>query len=429
MRISRVVYLLATLGGAAVALALVALFNGVAQAQNQVGTMSPAEGVQARKLGATNPAVGLLPLATVAFSPVDIANSGLTGDDRLFIVEQNGAIEIVESDGTVRATPFLSITGRVIGGGEMGLLGLVFDPDYDNNGYFYVNYTHEDTSGDIFTRISRFNVTADPNEADPDSEFILLTVEQPFTNHNGGDLSFGPDGYLYIGLGDGGSGGDPDDRAQDLTDLLGKMLRIDVSGVTSTTNYIIPPDNPFVGVPLARGEIWALGLRNPWRFSFDRLTDDLYIADVGEETWEEVNFQPAASTGGENYGWRCYEGDAPFNTTGCLPPGNYDFPVHAYPHNTPGCAITGGFVYRGSQFPTLQGYYLFADYCFGHIWGLDVNNGWQVAQLGHFNELLLTSFGEDLNGELYLASTSNNTIYRIYAPPPAAYLPLILNQP
>ncbi|MGB3716417.1 MAG: PQQ-dependent sugar dehydrogenase, partial [Candidatus Promineifilaceae bacterium] len=238
--------------------------------------------------------ISLIPFATVPFSPVDIANSGLQDDGRLFIVQQNGVIQVAQPDGTILASPFLDIRDRVDGGSEMGLLGLVFDPDYLNNDFFFVNYTHRDDNNDIFTRISRFEVTDDPDIGDPDSEVIIFSVQQPYTNHNAGDLNFGPDGYLYFGLGDGGSGGDPENRAQDPRIPLGKMLRIDVTGTTSTTNYLIPQDNPFVGDPSVLDEIWSMGLRNPWRFSFDRLTGDMYIGDVGQNTWEEIDYQAAS---------------------------------------------------------------------------------------------------------------------------------------
>jgi glucose/arabinose dehydrogenase len=375
--------------------------------------------------GGAVPNIALAPFATVDFSPADIANSGVPGDDRLFVVLQDGRISLIESDGTVQATPFLSITDRVHGGGQMGLLGLVFDPDYDTNGYFYVNYIYQDGLGDRFTRVSRFSVTGDPDAADPNSEFIVLTIEQPGTDNNGGDLNFGPDGYLYIPMGDGEDDGDNDNRAQDPQNLLGKMLRIDVSGTTSTTNYLIPADNPFVGDPGTLDEIWAIGLRNPWRFSFDRANGNLYLADVGRENWEEINFQPAASTGGENYGWRCYEGNSEFNTAGCGPQGDYDFPIHVYNHNLPACAVTGGFVYRGSSYPGLTGHYFFADYCFGRIWSLDTKNGHQLAVDEYFSGVLLTTFGEDINGELYLADSLNNTIFRLVEASEISFLPFL----
>jgi glucose/arabinose dehydrogenase len=303
-------------------------------------------------------------------------------------------------------------------------LGLVFDPDYDSNGYFYVNYIYDD-GGDKYTRVSRFSVTADPDIADPDSEFVVFTIQQPGPDNNGGDLNFGLDGYLYIGLGDGEDDMDDDNRAQDGQELLGKVLRIDVSGTTSTTNYLIPGDNPFVGDPNVLDEIWAIGVRNPWRISFDSATGDMYVADVGHENQEEVNFQPAASSGGENYGWRCYEGDAPFNTTGCGPAGDYDFPVFTYSHSLPGCAVTGGYVYRGSEFPNMAGHYFFADYCFGRLWSLDADNGHQLAVDESFAAVLFTTFGQDINGELYVADSLNNTIYRVVEAAEKNYLPVV----
>lgn len=369
--------------------------------------------------------ISLIPFATVPFSPVDIANSGLQDDGRLFIVQQNGVIQVAQPDGTILASPFLDIRDRVDGGSEMGLLGLVFDPDYLNNDFFFVNYTHRDDNNDIFTRISRFEVTDDPDIGDPDSEVIIFSVQQPYTNHNAGDLNFGPDGYLYFGLGDGGSGGDPENRAQDPRIPLGKMLRIDVTGTTSTTNYLIPQDNPFVGDPSVLDEIWSMGLRNPWRFSFDRLTGDMYIGDVGQNTWEEIDYQAASSGGGENWGWRCYEGNATYNTSGCGPAGQYDFPIHVYNHSQPGCSVTGGYVYRGSHYPGLFGRYLFADYCNGQIWSLEFNGIWQLDQLGSYNDVLFTTFGEDINGEMYIASRYDNVIYKIVLPG-VTFLPLLI---
>ncbi|MFZ0547672.1 MAG: PQQ-dependent sugar dehydrogenase [Candidatus Promineifilaceae bacterium] len=374
--------------------------------------------------GGSTPNIGLSPFAVVDFSPTDVTNSGVTGDERLFVTLQDGRISVIEADGTVQATPFLSITDRVSGGGELGLLSLTFDPDYDTNGYFYVNYTHQEDS-QIYSRVSRFSVSGNPNAADPNSEFIILSVEQPGPDNNGGDLLFGPDGYLYIGLGDGEDDQDNDNRAQDPQELLGKLLRIDTSATTSTTNYLIPNDNPFVGDPGTLDEIWAMGLRNPWRFSFDSATGDLYLADVGYETSEEVNYQPAASSGGENYGWRCYEGNNAFNTAGCGPMGDYDFPIHTYNHNLPGCAVVGGYVYRGSDYPDLVGHYFFADYCFGHVWSLDTNNGQQLAVNENFGNVLFTSFGEDINGELYVTDLLNNTIYQIVETAENSYLPFV----
>jgi hypothetical protein len=292
-------------------------------------------------------------------------------------------------------------------------LGLAFAPDYEESGYFYVNYTG--TGG--ATRISRFSVSAgDPNVADPASEQVLLTITQPFSNHNGGDIKFGPDGYLYIGMGDGGSGGDPDNYSQNRQSLLGKMLRIDVSG---GGDYSVPADNPFVGNNdpnnLVLDEIWAIGVRNPWRFSFDRLTGDMWMGDVGQNVQEEVNFQPASSAGGENYGWRCYEGAQAYNTSGCLGASNYVFPIFTYNHSTPnGCSITGGFVYRGVLNGELYGRYLVTDYCSGRIWSVfqEEPNFFTSLDHGQYNTFQYTTFGEDQYGELYLGR-QNGQILRV----------------
>ncbi len=353
------------------------------------------------------PNIQLVNFATGFDRPVDIAHCG---DDRLFIVEQDGIIWILDENGNKLPTPFLNIDPRVgSSGNEQGLLGLAFHPDYASNGYFYVNYTN--TSGD--TRISRFSVSAnDPNVADPDSEFNLIAVDQPFSNHNGGCVKFGPDGYLYIGLGDGGSGGDPQGNGQKMTTMLGKMLRIDVD---NGDPYGIPADNPFVNDPIALDEIWAFGLRNPWRFSFDRATGDLWIGDVGQDAWEEIDFQPASSTGGENYGWRCYEGAHLFPSGGCTLP-SYVQPVAEFQHggNT-GCSITGGFVYRGCAYPELYGHYLYTDYCTGIIWSVvpDGAGGWTNTELANLANNQFVSFGENRNGELFLAGLGNGIIYRV----------------
>jgi len=341
--------------------------------------------------------------------PVALASAG---DSRMFVVEQEGRIMVVDSSGNTHPEPFLDIAGQITAvGNEQGLLGLAFHPDYATNGFFYVNYT--DVNGN--TRVSRFSVSGtNPGQADQESEFPIISFEQPFMNHNGGDLKFGPDGYLYISTGDGGSGGDPGNRAQDLATLLGKILRIDVDGGSP---YAVPADNPFAGIDSVMKEIWALGLRNPWRISFDRETGDLWIADVGQREVEEINFQPAASAGGENYGWRCYEGSNPYNTEDCLENGNYIFPVHEYTHDPGGfCSVTGGYVYRGLQYPSLRGHYFFADYCRNRIWSLQDHSGtWAVTDHGQFQDNTFSTFGEDRNGELYVAALSGGTLYRITA--------------
>lgn len=344
-------------------------------------------------------------------SPIGIENAG---DSRLFIVERHGIIKIVNDEGVTNATAFLNIDGRVTNnGGEQGLLGLAFHPDYITNGYFYVNYINN--SGD--TVVSRFSRDSnDSNIADSNSELILLTVDQPFSNHNGGDLAFGSDGYLYIALGDGGSANDPGNRSQNLTILLGKMLRIDVDNTSNGNNYAIPSDNPFFGSTTNQQEIWAYGLRNPWRFSFDSATNDLWIADVGQNEIEEinrVNFEIA----GVNYGWRCYEGNDAFNLSGCPAMNTLTFPVATYTHSSSGnfkCSITGGYRYRGTAQPNLQGLYFFADYCSNEIGILEEDGAnWNMTFTEPYSGNGWVAFGEDVDGELYIAGVSSGTIYRI----------------
>lgn len=340
--------------------------------------------------------------------PVDLQNAG---DDRLFVVEKAGIIKILNSDGSINATPFLDINSIVINptgvNDERGLLGLAFHPDYTNNGYFYVYYI--DNGGD--TQVSRFSVNAgNPDTADPGSEFPIIDFIQPFSNHNGGSLAFGPDGYLYIASGDGGSAGDPGDRAQNTQLLLGKLLRIDVDNPGGGNNYGIPGDNPFAGSPTEAEEIWAYGLRNPWKFSFDSMTDDLWIGDVGQGDVEEINKQPS-TTAGLNYGWRCYEGSAPYNTTGCPPPGNLTFPEAEYSSSSGSgnCSVTGGYVYRGSLWPALQGLYFAADVCSGKLFTVDPAGS--LVDLGGYGGSWV-SFGVDNNDELFVVDISGN-IYRI----------------
>lgn len=332
--------------------------------------------------------------------PLYVTHAG-DGSGRLFVVEQGGMIWVLQ-DGQQLDTPFLDVSDRVspeaLGSGysERGLLGLAFHPNYAENGVFFINYT--DRNGTSVT--SRFSVSADdPNVADAASEEQLLMVEQPFANHNGGHLAFGPDGYLYLALGDGGSGGDPQNNAQNLSTLLGTILRLDVN---SDEGYAIPDDNPFVAQDDARPEIWAWGLRNPWRFSFDRETGDLYIADVGQNEWEEVNFQPASSPGGENYGWNPYEGSQIYS--GLQPASEPVMPFAEYSHSgTGGCSITGGYVYRGEAVPSLASTYLYGDWCTGTIWSATQGEGgaWS-AQVALESGRSISSFGEDEAGELYV---------------------------
>jgi glucose/arabinose dehydrogenase len=332
------------------------------------------------------------------------------GSGRLFIVSQAGQIEILQN-GQKLPEPFLDISDRttrpgITGSlGERGLLGLAFHPRYAENGFFFVNYT--DRNGN--THISRFNVSAqDPNRADRDSEVELLFIEQPFPNHNGGGLAFGPDGYLYIALGDGGSGGDPQGNGQSLNTLLGKILRIDVD---SRQPYAIPPDNPFAGEG-GLGEIWAYGLRNPWRIAFDRLTGDFYIADVGQNQYEEINFQAAGGPGGENYGWDFREASHPFEGT---PPEGLALvePIAEYSHEL-GCSVTGGDVYRGMNLPAWQGVYFYGDYCSGRVWGLlrDPTGRWENRLLFETG-FTITSFGLDEEGEVYVIQYPQGKVFRL----------------
>jgi glucose/arabinose dehydrogenase len=346
----------------------------------------------------------LTPFATGLTHPVCISNCG---DSRLFITDQSGLIRIVDSSGKVATQPFLDIHERVVFGGEQGLLGLAFHPQYAVNGYFYVNYVGKGDS----THISRFSmVSGNPNLADPQSELKLLTIFQPFTNHNGGDLQFGPDGFLYIGLGDGGSGGDPGNRAQNIKEYLGKMLRIDVD---HGNPYSIPASNPFYNNPDALGEIWAFGLRNPWRFSFDRKTGDLWIADVGQNAIEEIDFQPSTSTGGENYGWRCYEGNRVYDNSMRSTNSVLTYPVFTYPHAEE-CSVTGGYVYRGNPSSPYYGYYFFADYCSDRIWTLHkTDQGWISEEYGHFAGNNFSTFGEDSKGRLYVAGITSGTLFLV----------------
>ncbi len=342
--------------------------------------------------------------------PVDLTSP--PGDSRLFVAEKAGRIRIIEN-GAVRPTPFLDISGQVgASGSEQGLLGLAFDPAYATNGRFVVNYTN--LAGD--TRISAFRVSADPNVAVAAGEELILGVDQPFANHNGGQLAFGPDGHLYIGLGDGGDRGDPLKNGQSLATLLGKLLRIDLRGGAP---YAVPPDNPFAAQAAARGEIWSYGLRNPWRFSFDRVTGDLYIGDVGQDRFEEIDVSPASSGAGhgDNYGWDVMEGDECFEpSSGCDRQGLV-LPAVVYDHGD-GCSVTGGYVYRGSAIPALQGTYVYSDFCAGWVRSFRFSNGqvtdgreWPTLEAGN-----VTSFGQDAAGELYIL-TAAGTVYRIVEGP------------
>ena len=344
-----------------------------------------------------------MPAAPADSIELDKVVSGLTqpllvthandGSDRLFVVEQGGRI-LVLSGGSPLEQPFLDVSSEISTDGERGLLGLAFHPRYPENGFFFVNYT--DRRGDSV--VSRFSVSSDGNRADPASEVEVLSFNQPFSNHNGGHLAFGPDGNLYIATGDGGGAGDPQNNGQSRDTLLGKILRVDVDGLP----FAIPPDNPFVGQGGQRDEIWALGLRNPWRFSFDRRTGDLFIGDVGQSREEEIDFQPAGSSGGENYGWRRMEGSLCFEPPNNCQDSSFTSPILVYGHDSH-CSVTGGYRYRGKSNAALEGMYVFGDFCSGIIWGAEPGPDgiWFAVVLADTN-LAITSFGEDESGELYV---------------------------
>ena len=342
--------------------------------------------------------------ATGFSQPIAIENAG---DTRLFVVEQRGKIKILNSNGTTNATDFLDLTTLVSPtGNERGLLGLAFHPNYATNGYFFVNYTN--LSGN--TVIARYSVSANPNIASTTAT-ILLTISQPYSNHNGGSLRFGPDGYLYIGMGDGGSGNDPENRAQNINENLGKMLRIDVNATVSPF-YTIPSTNPYVGIA-GNDEIWAIGLRNPWKFSFNRLNGDLWIADVGQDAREEVNKVPSPLPTTVNFGWRCYEGNingANFNGA-CVAQSATFAPIAAPTHTAGNCSITGGYVYTGTTYPNLQNKYLFTDLCNSRI-GI-INAAGTLTYSATFSGRSFVTFGETNTGELYIGDIGNGTIYRI----------------
>ena len=371
------------------------------------------------------PAIGLELVNLPVLASLTYLTHAGDGSGRIFIVERIGRIRLLKS-GVLQTAPFLDISSKVLGGGEDGLLSVAFPPDYAERQRFYVYYTN--LNGNLV--LARFHTSANPDLADPTSEEQILIIPHPNqNNHNGGQLAFGPDGYLYLAPGDGGGGGDPNNNAQNPATLLGKLLRIDVEDKIPTSipnlanivflplvstitghTYRIPPDNPFVNQPGYRPEIWSLGLRNPWRFSFDRTTHDLYIADVGQDTVEEVNFRPAGSSGGENYGWKIREGSQCFSpASGCVDPPNYVGPVAEYQHgvnDVNGCSVTGGYVYRGTAYPNMQGTYFYADFCKGKVWGLKFeNSAWQSRKLDEF-PYQFSSFGQDESGEIYLVRYS-----------------------
>jgi glucose/arabinose dehydrogenase len=379
--------------------------------------------------GIAQPMLGFTALSLTGptlVQPVDITGCG-DGSGRLFIVEKRGTIRIVQNN-AVLPDFFLDIEDQVMNSGERGLLGLAFHPDYPASPYIYVNYVIDQT---ITNRISRFTLNPNnPNDIDENTELELITQTGVQSNHKAGDLAFGPDGYLYIGMGDGGGGGDPNNTGQNIQTLLGKMLRIDVNSMQSPLNYAIPPDNPFVGVS-GLDEIWAFGLRNPWRISFDRTLGDFWIGDVGQDAWEEVDMVPFGTPGGMNFGWDCKEGNHDYQPNNCSGNTVFTWPVFEYPHSCNPCpdgrgvSLTGGFVYRGSEYPILQGCYVCADYVSNYLWMIK-QTGENPATFDVYVQdgtgLVsgLVTFGEDDDGELY-ASNLAGTLYSVSA---SGFLPI-----
>lgn len=350
--------------------------------------------------------IGAIQLVPVASGLWNMTNMAHAGDERIFVTGQGGQVWIIEN-GSVLGEPFLDVSSLtdLTDATERGLLDIAFHPDYSENGYFYINYT--DLNG--HTVVSRWQVSDDPNRADPDSESIVLQVQQPYSNHNGGQIEFGPDGYLYIGLGDGGNQGDTEGNGQNPQTLLGAILRIDVD---SASPYAIPADNPFINDDNVRNEIWAYGVRNPWGLQFDSLTGDLYFADVGQDLWEEVNWQPAG-VGGQNYGWNILEATHCYGAENCDETG-LTLPIHEYNHDIGACSITGGAVYRGDEYPQMQGNYFFGDLCLGSIWAM-VSNGdgsWSVRAVQP-QWVSSVVFAADAAGNLYVGDRGTDTLFRI----------------
>ncbi|HTP11243.1 MAG TPA: PQQ-dependent sugar dehydrogenase [Anaerolineae bacterium] len=417
----------ATLGLTVLVLMLAGSVLGVSEGRSEAAQPIGAENQPQAAAAAPN---FTIVMSTVVGSgglnqPTDITNAG-DGSGRLFVLEQAGYIRVLRN-GALLSTPYLDLTSKVTSGGEQGLLGLAFDPDFATNGIFYVNYTSSDPTQLGNTIVARYQVAnASADVANVIKVTPIITIDQPQANHNGGDVVFGPDGYLYIGMGDGGNANDegpghaPEGNGQAHGTLLGKILRLNVRGVPT---YTIPPTNPFTQTAGYKPEIWALGLRNPWRFSFDRTTGDLYIGDVGQNCWEEIDYQPASSHGGENYGWRLEEGSRQFDPNdafNCNMPASTLLtttkPITAYNHDF-GSAVTGGYVYRGLQYPWLDGVYFYSDSGSGRIWAA------QQTSPGHWStsEMLdtaygVTSFGEDENGELYVTDYNQGRIFKITSP-------------
>lgn len=353
-------------------------------------------------LSNAQPVVSFTPVITGLSAPIDLVHAG-DGSNRIFVVQQAGLIRVYDQ-AFASLGNFLTVTG-ISTGGERGLLSMAFSPNYATNGFFYVFYTN--SAGDL--EIARYQVSANPNVADPATKAVVLTIPHPGqSNHNGGKLNFGTDGYLYLSTGDGGGAGDQPNNAQNQTVLLGKLLRIAVNNSATPPYYSVPAGNPF------GNEIWALGLRNPFRWSFDRTTQDIWVGDVGQDNSEEIDFTSASAGGGINYGWRCYEGNTPYNTAGCGPASNYTFPVHVYPTQNPASAVTGGRVYRGSAYPAMQGYYISSDFYSGNIYKIisSGGGGW-ITSTQLAVRTGISCFGEIENGEMYATVLTAGNVSRV----------------
>jgi glucose/arabinose dehydrogenase len=374
--------------------------NKTVEPQNDFAAHMPAKNYKPPVIASTAFAKGLA-------TPTSIATTDIQDDSRLFVTEQAGMVRAVNNKGEVSA-PVLNIASKVLNNGEMGLLGIAFHPKFQASHYVYVYYINKAQQ----SVVARYTMDPAAGTADPASEKVLLTLQQTYNNHKGGQLQFGADGYLYIAIGDGGSAGDPNAHGQDLATWFGKILRIDVD---HGDPYAVPATNPFAhsSNKAVKPEIWAYGLRNPWRFSFDSKTQDLYIADVGQDAYEEIDVQGASSRGGENYGWRCYESLHTFNTAGCKTADKYAKPVLEYSHDNNRCSITGGYVYRGTAEPALFGAYIYSDYCTGETMvAMKQNNAWKVLSTtptGHN----ISTFGQDNAGELYYADSNSGEIFHI----------------
>lgn len=385
----------------------VILLGGVVAAivlrPDKAAAPTPAIQAQNQSSGYKAPVITPVAFAKGLSAPTAIASSGLEGDTQLFIAERAGRVRSIDTSGKV-SEPVLDISQDVLASGEMGLLGLAFDPKFATNNYFYVFYINKQKK----TVVARYALGTETSRPGPPK--VLLTLQQEYGNHKGGELQFGPDGYLYVGIGDGGGSGDPHNRGQDKNTFFGKILRIDVS---KGDPYSVPDTNPFVKTTAAKPEIWAYGLRNPWRFSFDRASGDMYLADVGQNAYEEINFQPAGSKGGQNYGWRCYEGNHDFNKKDCKDKDQYVSPAIEYDHSNNRCSVTGGFVYRGDREPSLDGKYIYGDFCSGELFYAEKHQDTWKQTVAASTDHAISTFGQDVKGELYYADLNTGTIYRI----------------